>query len=262
MTSSFPSPTRTSCRDRLDRRVERGPAPRQAGRGDWSGGFTLLETVIVLALLIALGALAAVWMVSWRTRQFDEGVGRLASTLRMLRADAARQGRRIRLEFDGENPDAPLSVSWEPMPLDAPGQWQPMDSSLWSSELPNGLVRVVGCTLLGDGAWRREIRAQYGAGETAGDEGELPDVVFLPDGTCDSCLIELAPLEEDDPRRAVVQLDGVNARVTIHETLVDGVEEVIERQRAPAETADAFAEQPFGQTDRYDARSYPGSPLP
>jgi type II secretory pathway pseudopilin PulG len=234
--------------------------PDRAGRPD---AFTLLETVIVLAMLIALGALAAGWMVSWRTRQFDEGVGRLASTLRMLRADAARQGRRIRLEFDGQDPARALSVSWEPMPLEEPGQWQPMDSPLWSSELPNGLVRVVGCTLLGDGAWRSELRALYGPGQGAADGGELPSVMFLPDGTCDSCLIELAPLEEDDPRRAVVQLDGINARVTIHETFVERVEELIDRQRAPDDDEDSFADEQYGGTDDYDdGLPYQGSPLP
>ena len=39
-------------------------------------------------------------------------------------------------------------------------------------------------------------------------------LTFQPDGSSDSAEIELAPLDEDDQRRALVQLNGMDNTIT------------------------------------------------
>ena len=42
------------------------------------------------------------------------------------------------------------------------------------------------------------------------DEDALQSITFYPDGSSDSALLELAPIDPDDTIRSTVRLDGVN----------------------------------------------------
>jgi len=177
---------------------------------------TLLEIVLALSIVILVAAMVAYSVApGGERRRFHEGVRRFETLLRILRAQAAHDGRRFQVAFSDEK-DAETDaadafrVLWEPDPLGEPGQFTPYDLSTWSSYIPREEARVLACRLIGPSAyrslaWRRDSEK--------GDERELQDVMFYPDGSSDSALIELAPAGEEDLLRAAIRLDGLNGTI-------------------------------------------------
>ena len=199
----------------------RAAPPRPAGEASPGrcrrrAGLTLLEIVLALSIVIVLATVVAYSVVpDGERRRFNEGVRRFETLLRILRAQAAQEGRRFKIAFteteDAETDTAErFGVLWEPDPLGEPGQFKPYDLSTWSGYVPRDEARVLVCRLIGPSAyrsfaWRRD--------SDDSDGQELQDVMFFPDGSSDSVLIELAPAGEEDLLRAAIRLDGLNGAI-------------------------------------------------
>jgi prepilin-type N-terminal cleavage/methylation domain-containing protein len=194
--------------------------------GSPRAGFTLLEICLSLALLGLLAALGTISVASWQSGRFDRGVEQAETLLSMLRADAANQGRRLQLQFDDAGQ---MSVAIEADPLGSPGVFAPHSSALWLRYVPNELLRVRQVRLIGSGEYRAMLA---GVGEALDEEQPLPAVQFEPDGTSDRAWIELAPQDEEDPRRVVIDWDGFNGRATVIQADAEELDELYAEMEA------------------------------
>jgi len=175
------------------------------------GGFTLLELMLAIALLAVILVVTIVsGTSSGDRRKFEYAVDRLETTLRMARAEAANSARRIQLAFDEET-RLPVLL-WEPSPLTEPGQFQPHTTCSWRTRVPRDRIAVTRCRVTGpDG--KPVDEAPTSAGDDTDNEDMTP-VMFNPDGTSDSVLIELESADLGDSLRAFIKLDGENNLIT------------------------------------------------
>ncbi len=169
----------------------------------------------MLVIMVVLATMTVLAVDAWSGQTFDHGVSQFDALLRMVRADAAMQGRRMRIGFDADNE---IQVQWEPLPLQEPATFHPRSSETWNRYVPNGMLRVTDCRLTGASSSRAELLQQLG---TLVNEDSLPALTFYPDGTGDSCLVELAPVDEEDPRRAILEVDGLSGAIHVHHLHVD-----------------------------------------
>lgn len=171
--------------------------------------FTLLELILVLALLGLLASMTAISLSGWQSKaQLNEGIDRFQTAVALLRADAANQGRRLRLAFEqGEDERWQPVTLWERDPLGAPGEFTPYEGASVKTYLPGSLVRVVRCRLMGSSAAQVLVGADAGMAEQA-----CVPVTFYPDGSCDAAEIHLVSADPDDTRVAVVRVSGLTGR--------------------------------------------------
>ena len=215
-------------------------ARRPAGRGrrifarPVRGGFTLLEIVLVLSLLVLLAGLTLTsYLGTLESLRISEHATRMAALLRAARAEAAITGRRFRLSFDPETTQ-PI-VAFEPDALAEPGTFVPYN--VWwvkQARLEEG-IRVLECRRTGASDF---VEAGADTPSAREDEAELAEVTFYPDGSSDSVRIVLTSDDEDRPWYAEVTLNGVDG--TIHTREFDPEaedEEPIEEPAEPSETA-------------------------
>jgi prepilin-type N-terminal cleavage/methylation domain-containing protein len=192
------------------------PYPPRSARA-----FTLIEIILAILLLAILATASAISVGAWgNNRTLEEGAGRIESALRMARAEAANQGRRVRLEFleDGARPE----VQWEADPLQKPGEFVPMTACTWQDHMEMGRVRVERCDLVGSSVQRP---SDWGA-ELREDSGGTPmAIVFQPDGSSDSVVIELSAVAAGDPRRAVISLNGHTGTIVVRFVSAEETEE-------------------------------------
>jgi prepilin-type N-terminal cleavage/methylation domain-containing protein len=173
-------------------------------------GFTLLEVLLALALLAALACASFFAAAGWHSSgDFDEGVDRFETMLRAARAESATVGRRIRIAFDDDQEDTSrcASILWEPKPLEEPEGFYVYTVCTWADCVPNGLVRVERCRLIGPSAYRTMTTEQIGRDVS---QDERQPVTFYADQTSDYAVIELRGVDENDDRRAVIRIDGLN----------------------------------------------------
>lgn len=196
------------------------------------GGFSLVELLLVVSLLMLFGTAAVVSLAPlWRTAPLEEGVGRLEGLLRFARAEAAQQGRRLRLHValpanpvpTGVPESTAVEVRWEPEPLRQPGVFVQNRATAALAHGVNELVRVEAVRRLDPegSAAPSEIPDDGGApdgpmdvvagGEPSVDAGDpWPPITFYPDGSSDSAEILLSVADAADPRRMWVRWDGLN----------------------------------------------------
>ncbi len=198
--------------------------PLRAPRTPQAPGVTLIEMMLVLVLLGLMVTVSAVLLQPQRdAARFEEGVYRFETLLRMARTEAGVRGTRLRLSVqETEQGPQPILLR-EADPLQSPGTFTRWTDCPWSDTLPaDGLV-VLRMDLRGEDAHRRAVLAAL-AGE-ADDPAALAAITFEPDGSCDSGRIVLAPPDPTDPRRALVELDGVNGTVRVRSLLASELEE-------------------------------------
>ncbi len=190
-------------------------------------GFTLIEVIITVAMITLLvGIFSATMFGTIGGRSLDEGTIQFDTMLRLARAEAANQGRRLRLTYsplpadestsESVSADAPISTirfEWEPQPLAQPGEFIPYENGSWTLSLPTKLVIVQQCMLTGESAlqtltYDSELMTDDSSLET------LHPINFFPDGTTDSARIVLLSTDPGDNRTAVITLDGINGRIT------------------------------------------------
>lgn len=185
--------------------------------GGQAGGFTLVEVVVTIALLVVLAGVGALSFTNWfSSERLPAAANRVESLLRLARAEAAARGKRVRLEFrqDAASASPRATFTWEPEPLAEPGQYVPFTAASWTADLGEDLARFTRCERTGDSALNM---ATFGGGAevTSSDGRPLQSVTFQPDGTCDSAVIELVSGEDSDLRTAVITLDSASGEVAV-----------------------------------------------
>jgi prepilin-type N-terminal cleavage/methylation domain-containing protein len=178
------------------------------GRWPCRPGFTLIEIMLALAVVLMLTGLAVFNFVPWgNSKKFQEGSFQFESLLRLMRAESANIGKKLRLEFDDQTRE--VTVTCEDKPLEQPGQFVAYYGGAWANNLPNGLVCVSRCDLTSSGIWVPANSSQGGGPS----QKALSPITFYPDGSSDSAVIELVGREAGESRTAVIVVDGVNGTV-------------------------------------------------
>lgn len=180
----------------------RGPKNR-ARSG--AAGFTLVELILAIALLVLLASASVMAFGPWqRQAALPDGTQRFATLLRACQAAAAGTGCRMRVVFAPAESQgaAPVNVEWEPQPLSEPGSFQPFLGSLAGSSDLTDMIRVEACKLTGPSA-----------ASATGEVGALAPVTFYPDGSSDWAKVFLASRHASDPRRSVVVLNGTTGTI-------------------------------------------------
>ncbi len=177
-----------------------------------ASGFTLIELVLVLAVLMTLAGVTVLNLRGFGSaHELDESANRLTTALRLARAEAANQGRRIRIQPDGDT--GLLRVLWEPEPLARPGEFSEYPS-VWRGYLPAEPVRVVRSRLTGESRYR-SLWSERAWSD--GSDAELEPVTFYPDGTSDSAVLELQRGE----LVVVVEISGHTGTVSTYRSSPD-----------------------------------------
>jgi type II secretory pathway pseudopilin PulG len=202
-------------------------------------GFTLLELLASTVLLLLLfGAMIFNFAALRGGADLDEGVARFETFLRFARAESARSGLRLRIEFvTGEDlneavlPDLSQSLHQdglasprllvERQPLENSGVFTPMADPAW---LPPGLRDLVGVESAGKHAGTQidsDLENEYGLDFELldGEIGSLTPLTFYPDGSSDSSEIVLVSRSHDDSRRIRLRILGITGQV-VREDLV------------------------------------------
>lgn len=110
----------------------RGPRGRAPFAARFDRGFTLLEIVIVLGLLILLAGMAWPSFESRiRASELPESADRVKSMLHMARSEAVLEHRRFRIRFE-PGVQQPI-FEWEPDPIFFPGEWA-VSTAGWTRE--------------------------------------------------------------------------------------------------------------------------------
>lgn len=185
-----------------------------------AAGFTLVEMLLVVLLVLALATVTYFALAGLRGgSDFTEGVDRFETLLRMARAQAQRQGCRMRVVVDA-NLGLP-GIQYEADPANSPQQFSDYTSCPWAEFIPVDLLKVTHCQLTADSAYKLLVAQN----STGGDPNASMDpVTFEADGTSDSAVIELAPLDDSDTRRVVMQLDGESGSIISTPLSVDGLD--------------------------------------
>lgn len=203
-------------------------------KGRAGGGFTLIELLLTLVLLLLLLGAVVVNFTGLQTGvQLDEGAEQFESLIRYARAHAANTGCRVQLTFEeivDEDIAIPLGnvfVSWEPEPLERPGEFQPLTELSPLVESLLGLVEVedvlpLGTTLPETSDLDPQEEAMMFA---------FAPIMFYPDGSSDSAEIVLAARDLEDDRRLALRIIGATGTLKRH-TFREGFIEALE----PAES--------------------------
>lgn len=214
----------------------------QGARVSAPSGFTLIETLLVLALLALLAGLTiSNFSGTSEQARSEEGVQRLAAMFKSARAEAAGQGRRVRLSFPGGQP----LLEVEADPLNNPGKFAPLDAWWAEKATLDDPLRVTAVTLDGNaGLVAAQIQAQGGSGgqaapaaqtppagqtssagqgqgsNSAGSTGQdvLPYILFRPDGSSDGATVTISDTTSETPETAwtrQIRLSGVDGSIHI-----------------------------------------------
>jgi len=174
--------------------------------------FTLVEIILAAGIIALLAGMFVAAMGQWYQKQsLDESALRVEAILRMARAEACSQGRLVRLAFDPAS-GTPV-IAWEPDPLQAPGRFVPHYGA-WANDLPTDLLRFIRCRRTGQSAAKLLTYSDAQEGETPDGE-PLQSVTFMPDGSCDSAVIEVASADGLDPRIGRIEINGITGSVSL-----------------------------------------------
>lgn len=187
-----------------------------------SGGFTLLEVLLVIGLLAVLAVAVAPNLMGSLTRQrLPKSAGQMRSLLQLTRANAMLDGKRFRLRFPREDELDDVGTEVQPIveceeePFKAPGIYVPVDA-VWARG--ETLLKGVWCARARQGKPTVEqllenvdkVKEELDEREKEEDvfyqefmedfEEDYPPLVFEPDGTSEwfTFIIIEAPRDADD----------------------------------------------------------------
>lgn len=237
-------------------------------------GFTLVELLLTLALILLLAAAAAFNFTSLqRGSHLDEGMLQFEALLRYARAHAQNSGRPVQLVFEepaaGTNgatagTNRVLRLRWEPDPIGAPGVYQDLaETPIYVESIQEHLnleeIRILdGTASLAGGTNDPSTSAaldsftgsstnSVAGSETSTGAGEgfheTPVIHFFPDGSSDSARFVLSSQDPEDTRRIAIELGGITG--------------TIERKRAPR---DGEMPDPEEELKEEDLDSSPSNP--
>lgn len=193
-------------------------APRMKSKAPLSRptrrAFTLVEVILAVAIIGLVSGMFILGLGSWYQREaVDDGARRVESILRVARAEACSQGRRFRMAFDESSPQPGPVFLWEPRPLAEPGLFVPYYGA-WANALPTDLLTFVKCCRTGDSA--RKLLTYNDTDEPAGPNGEpLQSLTFMPDGSCDSAIIEVIAADGLDQRVGRIEINGLTGSINL-----------------------------------------------
>lgn len=225
-----------------------------------AGAYTLVEIVLVMALIVAISAFAVpTFYRQVKQEELPGSAKQFRSLLALVRANAAMDGRRYRIRFPYENEKDALGTDRQPIiereadPIYEPEKFVAVHAP-WA----------VGVTLLGK-VWCAEMRPGKPTIErlqerrnAAADQGtkkkgkerfetqRLP-LIFEPDGTSEwaTFVLTLAPRDtelndlEDYPQIEVI-LDGVTGLAWLQRPFYDRELDLFEEKGWPAVLAQDF----------------------
>lgn len=169
-------------------------------------GFTLIEVLLTLLLVITLAGLSIISFTALRgTRDMDEAPGMAEGIVRLARAEACNLGRRIRIAIDADS--GGLRVLWEPNPLTEPNVFVPYNAASWTRGLTFGSTTVVRCEVVDPNVPVPE------SSDTASSDAAPAGITFAPDGSSDSAQIEIHSQNLADDRRGMVYIDGLSGMI-------------------------------------------------
>ncbi len=174
--------------------------------------FTLVEVILAVAIIGLISGVFILGLGTWYQREaVDDGARRVESILRVARAEACSQGRRFRMVFDASSPQP--KFFWEPRPLAEPGLFVPYYGT-WANALPTDLLTFIKCRRTGDSA--RKLLTYSDAEEPVSSDGEpLQSITFMPDGSCDSAIIEVVAADGLDQRVGRIEINGLTGSVDL-----------------------------------------------
>jgi hypothetical protein len=203
-------------------------------------GYTLVELLLTTSLLLLFAGLAVVSMETLNQGStFGEGTTRFETMVRYAHAEAARTGRRVRLDFfqetnslaslSGTNQLNQVRLSWEPNPATEPDVFQDLTGPRWGVEQVNEAVRVADVRLV-DSTPDPATNAVDGLPDASAipgldaagaatdpDSGYVPAapsaLTFNPDGSCDAADITLVGLAPEEDHRIILRVDGLTGEV-------------------------------------------------
>ena len=196
--------------------------PQLAGTSNH--GFTLLEILLVLALLLLLfGAAVFEFNSMGRGASLSDGADRLESLFRFARSEAERTGRKIRIRFSAadeltQSTAAGPVAEWEANPLEQPGQFTQLPNSVHFTQGVDNLVIVESVDLTDmDSRLAAQLTGDAALPDSAPVTGfelnEPPAIYFYSDGSCDSVKVRLADRNPDNSNKALVELIGLTGTV-------------------------------------------------
>ncbi len=175
--------------------------------------FTLVEVILAVAIIGLLSGTFILGLGTWYQREaIDDGARRVESILRVARAEACSQGRRFRMAFDSSR-EAARVFFWEPRPLAEPGRFIPYYGA-WANALPTDLLTFIQCRRTGDSA--RKLLTYNDADEPVSPDGlPLQSLTFMPDGSCDSAIIEVVAADGLDDRVGRIEINGLTGSISL-----------------------------------------------
>lgn len=250
------------------------------------GGFTLIEMLLVITVLMIFMASAVFYMSpALQGVQLEEGAARFESMFKFASAEATQTGKRVLVRFESTNDVAGRAifvakVATENDPIGNPGVFSDTPRVVWLDQSIEELVSVVSVvhqeveesdmteveldgsgTDMGENGMGGSEEEGYSAilgnvngvvSETETDTGgneesdyasngaeesEVQNVLFYPDGSSDTVVVQLISTEVEDTRVAEVRLNGVTGMVE-HEIL------------ASTEAEETEAEEDYSEEDR------------
>lgn len=218
--------------------------PRRGGPG-----FTLLELLLVVALLMGLLAAVVFNFTPLKTgASLEEGGRQFEALIRFASAQAANSGRVVQFRFDeatrsegdrtnetseASEKTAPLRVMREVDPAGQPGVFEDMPEA--QPFLADLFERIHIEDVKG-----AERPVNLGTNEVASAESVLlpkPPITFYPDGSSDTADILLSSRDPDDFRQLRIHLAGVTGMIASH--MVDEMIpiELMDPEKTPEENA-------------------------
>lgn len=262
-----------TCRSERSRALLRAtplPHRRQAGSRGSRAGFSLVELLLTLVLIVCLAAASVFcYTALHRSANLDEGLNRFQSLVRLAQAEASTTGRKLQLQFPVADAASAVDshgkpvlhhvrVMWEPDFLSAPGVYEEYTAKGWSEELVNELVGVTKVRSIqperpAEPATRAAVDTETepapeteSASAQSAEADDFPVITFYPDGSCDSAEILLASRNEEDHRLLEVRLSGMlgsmSSRLVDHtEGDISSEDTLARTEEPPPVTADADA---------------------
>lgn len=194
-------------------------------------GFTLVELLLVVGLMsLFTGAAIVSFSSIGQGAELNLGAVRFEGLLRFAKAEAANSGRRVRVTFMPDMPNAGLAiatnqsgqirVAWEPKPLDQPDVFEDLPVAQWGADHVADNIDIQTVRLIdpNDTTSSRLVTdtnlVNVAEPAEAPVTAQPPAITFNPDGSSDSAEIILAARNSDDSRRIAVRIEGLTGSIS------------------------------------------------
>jgi Tfp pilus assembly protein FimT len=170
------------------------PSSNRSGTGSSEGGFTLIELILVMVVIMTIATVVAPRFSDFfPSYQEKKSMEHLMAWARKARADAAVTGLRQHLVLDAKN--RKFWIEYEARPIKDPGKFVLLSGAWGEEQLPDAVT----------------FEMIEGAESAPSGDG-LKYVEFRPDGTTADATITLANDRGDSHR---LKIEGSTSKITI-----------------------------------------------